>query len=121
MLIGDSFNIEQKALLNNRVNKNVVKIQKNDIDVKNNEQSNFNVNLKKNNSLDNKDIFNNNIKNNYRENKEYFELPISNIAFSYNEESKDFVSKKYINNILLSQYPTEEMMRIKINNLKQEE
>ena len=125
MNIGNIENIE-KANLNTQ-NKLVTgnKSQEANIDLKNNSQSNFTESLSRNKKMDSKEIKENEIINKLASKnlEAKYEQKINNTDFTFDSESQSFISRiKNENNLVLAQYPTEEMIRLKIymNNLEAE-
>ena len=99
-----------------RIVEKVLNLQKN-IDLKNNSQSNFTESLSRNKKMDSKEIKENEIINKLASKnlEAKYEQKINNTDFTFDSESQSFISRiKNENNLVLAQYPTEDMIRLKI-------
>lgn len=125
MNIGNIENIEKANLNTQNKLVTVNKSQEANIDLKNNSQSNFTESLSRNKKMDSKEIKENEIINKLASKnlEAKYEQKINNTDFTFDPESQSFISRiKNENNLVLAQYPTEEMIRLKIymNNLEAE-
>ncbi len=125
MNIGNIENIEKANLNTQNKLVTVNKSQEANIDLKNNSQSNFTESLSRNKKMDSKEIKENEIINKLASKnlEAKYEQKINNTDFTFDSESQSFISRiKNENNLVLAQYPTEEMIRLKIymNNLEAE-
>ena len=125
MNIGNIENIEKANLNTQNKLVTVNKSQETNIDLKNNSQSNFTESLSRNKKMDSKEIKENEIINKLASKnlEAKYEQKINNTDFTFDFESQSFISRiKNENNLVLAQYPTKEMIRLKIymNNLEVE-
>lgn len=125
MNIGNIENIEKANLNTQNKLVTVNKSQEANIDLKNNSQSNFIDNISQGKKMDSKEIKENEIINKLASKnlEAKYEQKINNTDFTFDPESQSFISRiKNENNLVLAQYPTEEMIRLKIymNNLEAE-
>lgn len=123
MNIGNIENIEKANLNTQNKLVTVNKSQEANIDLKNNSQSNFTESLSRNKKMDSKEIKENEIINKLASKnlEAKYEQKINNTDFTFDSESQSFISRiKNENNLVLAQYPTEEMIRLKIymNNIQ---
>jgi hypothetical protein len=123
MNIGNIENIEKANLNTQNKLVTVNKSQEANIDLKNNSQSNFTESLSRNKKMDSKEIKENEIINKLASKnlEANYEQKINNTDFTFDSESQSFISRiKNENNLVLAQYPTEEMIRLKIymNNIQ---
>lgn len=117
MNIGNIENIEKANLNTQNKLVTVNKSQEANIDLKNNSQSNFTESLSRNKKMDSKEIKENEIINKLASKnlEAKYEQKINNTDFTFDPESQSFISRiKNENNLVLAQYPTEEMIRLKI-------
>lgn len=117
MNIGNIENIEKANLNTQNKLVTVNKSQEANIDLKNNSQSNFTESLSRNKKMDSKEIKENEIINKLASKnlEANYEKKINNTDFTFDSESQSFISRiKNENNLVLAQYPTEEMIRLKI-------
>ncbi len=117
MNIGNIENIEKANLNTQNKLVTVNKSQEANIDLKNNSQSNFTESLSRNKKMDSKEIKENEIINKLASKnlEAKYEQKINNTDFTFDSESQSFISRiKNENNLVLAQYPTEEMIRLKI-------
>lgn len=117
MNIGNIENIEKANLNTQNKLVTVNKSQEANIDLKNNSQSNFTESLSPNKKMDSKEIKENEIINKLASKnlEANYEQKINNTDFTFDSESQSFISRiKNENNLVLAQYPTEEMIRLKI-------
>lgn len=117
MNIGNIENIEKANLNTQNKLVTVNKSQEANIDLKNNSQSNFTESLSPNKKMDSKEIKENEIINKLASKnlEANYEKKINNTDFTFDSESQSFISRiKNENNLVLAQYPTEEMIRLKI-------
>jgi hypothetical protein len=117
MNIGNIENIEKANLNTQNKLVTVNKSQEANIDLKNNSQSNFTESLSRNKKMDSKEIKENEIINKLASKnlEANYEQKINNTDFTFDSESQSFISRiKNENNLVLAQYPTEEMIRLKI-------
>lgn len=117
MNIGNIENIEKANLNTQNKLVTVNKSQETNIDLKNNSQSNFTESLSRNKKMDSKEIKENEIINKLASKnlEAKYEQKINNTDFTFDSESQSFISRiKNENNLVLAQYPTEEMIRLKI-------
>lgn len=117
MNIGNIENIEKANLNTQNKLVTVNKSQEANIDLKNNSQSNFTESLSPNKKMDSKEIKENEIINKLASKnlEAKYEQKINNTEFTFDSESQSFISRiKNENNLVLAQYPTEEMIRLKI-------
>ena len=117
MNIGNIENIEKANLNTQNKLVTVNKSQEANIDLKNNSQSNFTESLSRNKKMDSKEIKENEIINKLASKnlEAKYEQKINNTDFTFDSESQSFISRiKNENNLVLAQYPTEDMMRVKI-------
>ena len=117
MNIGNIENIEKANLNTQNKLVTVNKSQEANIDLKNNSQSNFTESLSRNKKIDSKEIKENEIINKLASKnlEAKYEQKINNTDFTFDPESQSFISRiKNENNLVLAQYPTEEMIRLKI-------
>lgn len=117
MNIGNIENIEKANLNTQNKLVTVNKSQEANIDLKNNSQSNFTESLSPNKKMDSKEIKENEIINKLASKnlEAKYEQKINNTDFTFDSESQSFISRiKNENNLVLAQYPTEEMIRLKI-------
>ena len=117
MNIGNIENIEKANLNTQNKLVTVNKSQETNIDLKNNSQSNFTESLSRNKKMDSKEIKENEIINKLASKnlEANYEKKINNTDFTFDSESQSFISRiKNENNLVLAQYPTEEMIRLKI-------
>ena len=125
MNIGNIENIEKANLNTQNKLVTVNKSQEANTDLKNNSQSNFTDSISRNKKMDSKEIKENEIINKLASKnlEAKYEQKINNTDFTFDSESQSFISRiKNENNLVLAQYPTEEMIRLKIymNNLEAE-
>ncbi len=132
MVLSNIENIDSAKINNNNKISIVNRTHETQIDLKNNSQSNFSkdmINKNKFSNVDNSKLkeLEQNLKNiNSAEEKNktnnYFEKNINSSEYLFDKDSGYFVSKKINqNNLVLSQYPTEEMIRLKIYMLKNDQ
>ena len=117
MNIGNIENIEKANLNTQNKLVTVNKSQEANIDLKNNSQSNFTESLSRNKKMDSKEIKENEIINKLASKnlEAKYEQKINNTDFTFDPESQSFISRiKNENNLVLAQYPTEDMIRLKI-------
>lgn len=117
MNIGNIENIEKANLNTQNKLVTVNKSQETNIDLKNNSQSNFTESLSRNKKMDSKEIKENEIINKLASKnlEAKYEQKINNTDFTFDSESQSFISRiKNENNLVLAQYPTEDMIRLKI-------
>ena len=117
MNIGNIENIEKANLNTQNKLVTVNKSQEANIDLKNNSQSNFIDNISQGKKMDSKEIKENEIINKLASKnlEAKYEQKINNTDFTFDSESQSFISRiKNENNLVLAQYPTEEMIRLKI-------
>lgn len=117
MNIGNIENIEKANLNTQNKLVTVNKSQEANIDLKNNSQSNFTESLSRNKKMDSKEIKENEIINKLASKnlEANYEQKINNTDFTFDSESQSFISRiKNENNLVLAQYPTEDMIRLKI-------
>ena len=117
MNIGNIENIEKANLNTQNKLVTVNKSQETNIDLKNNSQSNFTESLSPNKKMDSKEVKENEIINKLASKnlEAKYEQKINNTDFTFDSESQSFISRiKNENNLVLAQYPTEEMIRLKI-------
>ena len=117
MNIGNIENIEKANLNTQNKLVTVNKSQETNIDLKNNSQSNFTESLSRNKKMDSKEVKENEIINKLASKnlEANYEKKINNTDFTFDSESQSFISRiKNENNLVLAQYPTEEMIRLKI-------
>ncbi len=117
MNIGNIENIEKANLNTQNKLVTVNKSQEANIDLKNNSQSNFTESLSPNKKMDSKEIKENEIINKLASKflEANYEKKINNTDFTFDSESQSFISRiKNENNLVLAQYPTEDMIRLKI-------
>ncbi len=117
MNIGNIENIEKANLNTQNKLVTVNKSQEANIDLKNNSQSNFTESLSRNKKMDSKEIKENEIINKLASKnlEAKYEQKINNTDFTFDSESQSFISRiKNENNLVLAQYPTEDMIRLKI-------
>ncbi len=117
MNIGNIENIEKANLNTQNKLVTVNKSQETNIDLKNNSQSNFTESLSRNKKMDSKEVKENEIINKLASKnlEAKYEQKINNTDFTFDSESQSFISRiKNENNLVLAQYPTEEMIRLKI-------
>ena len=117
MNIGNIENIEKANLNTQNKLVTVNKSQEANIDLKNNSQSNFTESLSRNKKMDSKEIKENEIINKLASKnlEANYEKKINNTDFTFDSESQSFISRiKNENNLVLAQYPTEDMIRLKI-------
>lgn len=117
MNIGNIENIEKANLNTQNKLVTVNKSQEANIDLKNNSQSNFTESLSRNKKMDSKEIKENEIINKLASKnlEAKYEKKINNTDFTFDSESQSFISRiKNENNLVLAQYPTEDMIRLKI-------
>lgn len=117
MNIGNIENIEKANLNTQNKLVTVNKSQEANIDLKNNSQSNFTESLSRNKKMDSKEVKENEIINKLASKnlEAKYEQKINNTDFTFDSESQSFISRiKNENNLVLAQYPTEEMIRLKI-------
>ena len=117
MNIGNIENIEKANLNTQNKLVTVNKSQETNIDLKNNSQSNFTESLSPNKKMDSKEVKENEIINKLASKnlEANYEKKINNTDFTFDSESQSFISRiKNENNLVLAQYPTEEMIRLKI-------
>ena len=117
MNIGNIENIEKANLNTQNKLVTVNKSQETNIDLKNNSQSNFTESLSRNKKMDSKEIKENEIINKLASKnlEAKYEQKINNTDFTFDPESQSFISRiKNENNLVLAQYPTEDMIRLKI-------
>lgn len=117
MNIGNIENIEKANLNTQNKLVTVNKSQEANIDLKNNSQSNFTESLSRNKKMDSKEIKENEIINKLASKnlEAKYEQKINNTNFTFDPESQSFISRiKNENNLVLAQYPTEDMIRLKI-------
>ena len=116
MNIGNIENVEKANLNTQNKLVTVNKSQEANIDLKNNSQSNFTESLSRNKKMDSKEIKENEIINKLASKnlEAKYEQKINNTDFTFDSESQSFISRiKNENNLVLAQYPTEEMMKMK--------
>ena len=123
MNIGNIENIEKANLNTQNKLVTVNKSQEANIDLKNNSQSNFTDSISQGKKMDSKEIKENEIINKLASKnlEAKYEQKINNTEFTFDSESQSFISRiKNENNLVLAQYPTEEMIRLKIymNNIQ---
>ena len=123
MNIGNIENIEKANLNTQNKLVTVNKSQEANIDLKNNSQSNFTDSISQGKKMDSKEIKENEIINKLvsKNLEAKYEQKINNTEFTFDSESQSFISRiKNENNLVLAQYPTEEMIRLKIymNNIQ---
>lgn len=117
MNIGNIENIEKANLNTQNKLVTVNKSQETNIDLKNNSQSNFTESLSRNKKMDSKEVKENEIINKLASKnlEAKYEQKINNTDFTFDSESQSFISRiKNENNLVLAQYPTEDMIRLKI-------
>jgi hypothetical protein len=117
MNIGNIENIEKANLNTQNKLVTVNKSQEANIDLKNNSQSNFTESISQGKKMDSKEIKENEIINKLASKnlEAKYEQKINNTEFTFDSESQSFISRiKNENNLVLAQYPTEEMIRLKI-------
>ena len=117
MNIGNIENIEKANLNTQNKLVTVNKSQEANIDLKNNSQSNFTESLSRNKKMDSKEVKENEIINKLASKnlEAKYEQKINNTDFTFDSESQSFISRiKNENNLVLAQYPTEDMIRLKI-------
>ena len=117
MNIGNIENIEKANLNTQNKLVTVNKSQEANIDLKNNSQSNFTDSISQGKKMDSKEIKENEIINKLvsKNLEAKYEQKINNTEFTFDSESQSFISRiKNENNLVLAQYPTEEMIRLKI-------
>lgn len=117
MNIGNIENIEKANLNTQNKLVTVNKSQEANIDLKNNSQSNFTESISQGKKMDSKEIKENEIINKLASKnlEAKYEQKINNTDFTFDSESQSFISRiKNENNLVLAQYPTEEMIRLKI-------
>ena len=117
MNIGNIENIEKANLNTQNKLVTVNKSQEANIDLKNNSQSNFTDSISQGKKMDSKEIKENEIINKLvsKNLEAKYEQKINNTDFTFDSESQSFISRiKNENNLVLAQYPTEEMIRLKI-------
>jgi hypothetical protein len=117
MNIGNIENIEKANLNTQNKLVTVNKSQEANIDLKNNSQSNFTDSISQGKKMDSKEIKENEIINKLASKnlEAKYEQKINNTEFTFDSESQSFISRiKNENNLVLAQYPTEEMIRLKI-------
>lgn len=117
MNIGNIENIEKANLNTQNKLVTVNKSQEANIDLKNNSQSNFTDSISQGKKMDSKEIKENEIINKLvsKNLEAKHEQKINNTEFTFDSESQSFISRiKNENNLVLAQYPTEEMIRLKI-------
>ena len=117
MNIGNIENIEKANLNTQNKLVTVNKSQEANIDLKNNSQSNFTDSISRGKKMDSKEIKESEIINKLASKnlEANYEQKINNTDFTFDPESQSFISRiKNENNLVLAQYPTEEMIRLKI-------
>ena len=117
MNIGNIENIEKANLNTQNKLVTVNKSQEANIDLKNNSQSNFTENINSDKKIVSKEIKENEIINKLASKnlEAKYEQKINNTDFTFDPESQSFISRiKNENNLVLAQYPTEDMIRLKI-------
>ena len=117
MNIGNIENIEKANLNTQNKLVTVNKSQEANIDLKNNSQSNFTDSISRGKKMDSKEIKESEIINKLASKnlEANYEQKINNTDFTFDPESQSFISRiKNENNLVLAQYPTEDMIRLKI-------
>lgn len=123
MNIGNIENIEKAKLNTQNKLVTVNKSQEANIDLKNNSQSNFTDSISQGKKIDSKEIKENEIINKLASKnlEAKYEQKINNSDFIFDSESQSFISRiKNENNLVLAQYPTEEIIKLKIHMKSQE-
>lgn len=123
MLIGQRENIDNSAINNVKKISIVSKAEDVNIDLKNNQDSNL-ITKQKETSQTNKSEAKNHaeiakLEQKLSASKPKFETSLTRNDYSFDKASKSFISKTTLNNdLVISQYPTEDLIRLKMYMLK---